>query len=223
MNSPSIFIPPSAFSEIVEELKKQPIPMNEYRNKAGSGRSQAFLVVGRRSLNPDYSRLCWNRPFLTKLLMDFGEKYVDISWNAITLNQGYKAAPHYDKSNIGDSFLVAFGSFTGGNLKIHEGDLSGTHDICYKPIITDFSKVLHSVEDFEGDRYSLVYYYFQNKRSVPLPPPSVRQEDGKWYFYRGDEKITKDKGLPHPLRNRKKKTQETTEVSQKVNFVVSFD
>lgn len=207
-----------AFLEIEKELERQPIPTNEYRNTAGAGRSQVFGIVGRRCLSPDYSRLCWMRPYLYKLLLDFGEQYVDISYNAITLNQNYRAAPHKDKNNIGDSFLVAFGNYTGGNLRIYEGDLSGSHNIKYTPLITDFSKVLHSVEEWEGERYSLVYYWFENSRSVPLPPPSVRKEGSKWFFYRGDKKITRQEGLPHPLRGRKKDHPEGAAVSFTVNF-----
>ena len=196
--------------EIQKELERQPIETNKYRNKSGHGRSQAFGVVGRRCLPADYSRQNWMRPYLYKLLLDFGEEYVDISYNAITVNQNYAAAPHRDKNNVGESFLIAFGDYTGGELKIYEGDLSGTHDIFCNPIKTDFGKVLHSVEPFVGDRYSLVYYQYKNKREeVVLPPASVREEDGKWFFYRGEKKITRKEGLPHPLRGRKKLTDAT--------------
>ena len=215
-------IPPSAFTEIKEEIERQAIPMNEYRYISGAGRSQVFGVVGRRCLPPDYSRLCWMRPKLYKHLLDFAERYVDISWNAITVNQNYKAAPHYDKNNLGVSLLVGFGDYKGGALRIHEGDLSGTHDLHHKAIIADFSKILHSVEDFEGQRYSLVFYNFQNSRSVPLPPPSVKEENGKWYFYRGDKRITRKEGLPHPLRG-KKKTEPPPPEKKVVRFTVDFE
>lgn len=215
-------IPAEAFADIIKELERKPLEVNKYRNRAGEGRSQTFGVVGRRSLDPDYSRMNWMRPMLYKLLLDFAEKYVDISWNAITLNQGYKAEPHRDRNNQGDSFLVAFGDFTGGRLKIHEGDLSGCHDICYKPIRADFSKILHSVEDFTGQRYSLVYYNFVNSRLKDLPPPSVRQEGDKYFFYRGEEKISSKTGLPHPLRNRKKDKQTEGMKIQKGQATVSF-
>ena len=198
-------IPEEAFEDILFELERLPLAINNYRKKVGEGRSQAFGVVGKRGLPPDYSRQCWFRPYLYKLLLDFGEKYVtDISWNAITLNQNYSAGPHYDRHNRGDSYLVAFGEYTGGDLKIHEGDLSGNHNICGNPIVTDFSKVLHSVEPFEGYRCSLVYYFYEDPRSVPLPPSSVRCEDGDYFFYRGEQKVTQKEGLPHPLRGRKK-------------------
>lgn len=213
-------IPKEAFDEIFNELKHKPLDKNEYRTLSGAGRSQAFGIVNKRSLAPDYSRQNWLRPKLYKHLLDFGAKYVDISWNSITVNQNYKADKHRDKSNIGESWLVGFGDYTGGRLLIHEGDLSGAHDIRYRPIKYDFKKHLHSVEDFDGERFSLVYYTFARKGVVPsLPPPSVREEGGIYHFYRGDEKITKKNGLPHPLRNRKKPTAKT----QSSSFEVKFD
>jgi len=189
----------SEFADIISELKRQPLSVNAYRNKAGSGRSQAFGVVGRRSLPPDYSRLCWLRPYLYKLLLEFATKHVKIPFTSITVNQNYAAAPHKDKGNVGDSFLVAFGDYQGGDLELLEGNMKGIHDIRYKPLITDFSKVLHSVKGFTGDRYSLVFY--TAKKSEGLPLPSVELLEGKYVFKRGGEVV---KGLPHPLKGRKK-------------------
>jgi hypothetical protein len=196
-------IPISAFQEIIKELERLPIQKNYYRKKVGEGRSQAFGVVGKRGIPNDYSRHCWNRPYLYKLLLDFAEKYVDLSFNSITVNQNYAAEPHRDRNNIGESYLVAFGDYTGGELKIYEGDLSGNHNVCRNPIQTNFSAILHSVEPFKGNRYSLVYYYYHNNYSVPLPPPYVRLDGDEWFFYRGEEKIQKETGLPHPRRGLK--------------------
>ena len=216
---PINFIPKEAFDEIYNELKRKPIDKNEYRLKAGSGRSQTFGCVNRRSLPPDFSRQCWLRAKLYKHLIDFGNKYVDVSWNSITVNMNYTADKHYDRNNIGNSFLVAFGDFHGGKLLIHEGDLSGAHDIAYKPIRGDFSKMLHSVEEFDGERFSLVYYTFAKKGVIPeLPPASVREENGQYFFYRGGVKITKKNGLPHPLRGRVKPALEKRTEAVTVSF-----
>jgi hypothetical protein len=212
------------FTEIIKELERQPLPENKYRNKSGAGRSQAFGLTNRRCLPPDYSRNCWTRPYLYKLLLDFGKEYVDLSFNAITLNQNYQALPHRDKGNKGESFLVAFGEYSGGELNILEGDLSGSHNIRHNPIKTDFSKVLHSVSDFSGHRYSLVYYTL--KKDVILPAPSVRFENNKYFFYRGSEKITRKDGLPHPLRNRKKEAnlEKLSGIIKEIkNLTISFD
>lgn len=192
-------IPESAFVPLLEELTARPISVNKYRNKSGTGRSQAFGIVGKRCLKPDYSRQNWLRPYVYKLLKDFADQYVDISWNAVTVNQNYQASPHYDKHNVGDSYLVAFGDFTGGELEIHEGECLGLHDIRHKPMKMNFSKVLHSVKDFQGSRFSLVFYWY-DLRGNEVPPCSVRQENGQWFFYRGEERIMKKTGLPHPLR-----------------------
>lgn len=197
-------ISPEEFQPIIEELVRRPLETNKFRLKSGHGKSQAFGLVNRRCLPPDYSRQCWMRPLLYKLLLDFAKKNVSIPYNAITVNQNYKAAAHKDKGNKGDSLLVAFGNYTGGKLKIHEGDLAGSHDIQNKPLITDFSKVLHEVEDWQGDRYSLVFYTLDVRNFdgyVEPPPPSVIQMGNKFYFKRGDEVIKS--GLPHPLKGRK--------------------
>lgn len=212
-------IPKEAFEAIYQELKRKPLDKNDYRNKSGSGISQCFGLVNKRSMPPDYSRQSWIRPYLHKLLWEFGNQYVDISWNSVTVNMNYKAEKHRDRNNLGESFLVAFGDYQKGKLLIHEGDLSGAHDIQYKPIKADFSKILHSVEEFEGERFSLVYYTFARKGIVPLVPPcSVREENGQYYFYRGEEKITKKTGIPHPLKGRKKTILETKEAEFEVTF-----
>jgi len=187
------------FALLLDELQRRPISLNKYRNVAGDGRSQAFGAVGRRCLSPDYSRNCWQRPYLYKLLLDFGQKHVKIPFTSITVNDNYKAAPHRDRGNIGESYLIGFGDYSGGELQIHEGDLSGCHNVRHRPLVTDFSKVLHSVQPWEGQRYSLVYY--TSKNSSQLPTPSVRSVDGKWKFFRGEELCT---GLAHPLKGRTK-------------------
>ena len=217
-------IPEEAFSEIIKELERQPLAINEYRIKAGSGRSQTFGIVNRRNLPPDYSRNNWCRPYLYHLLLEFGKQYVDLSFNSITVNQNYKAEPHRDKNNVGESYLVAFGSFSGGELEILEGDRTGVYNINRTPIKDDFSKILHSVKDFTGKRYSLVYYNFSNKRLSSLPPPSVKEESGKYYFYRGDKKITRKEGLPHNLKGRKKEKEIIVGIiKENKEVVISFD
>lgn len=217
-------IPHEEFYDIIQELERLPISTNNYRVKTGNGRSQTFGLVNRRCLPPDYSRNNWRRAYLYHLLLEFADKYVDISYNAITVNQNFRAGKHYDQHNTGLSYIVAFGGYTGGDLLIHEGDLSGNHSIWCKPIKADFSKILHSVDFFTGDRYSLVFYtLINNKMPESIPPPSVKYEDGKWHFYRGTERTT---GLPHPFTNRtRKEIIKTAKEKKKRNaatFTLSF-
>jgi hypothetical protein len=193
-------IPASEFSDIEFELERRPLETNYYRKTAGLGRSQAFGLVNRRCRPIDYSRQCWIRPELYKMLLDFGERHVtDISWNCITVNQNYTVGPHKDRNNIGQSYLIAFGEYTGGHLKFHHGELTGSHDVFRQPLIADFGNFLHSVEPWEGNRYSLVYYQVANTPDG-IPPPSFTDVDGIFRFKRGDLILTKKNGLPHPLK-----------------------
>jgi hypothetical protein len=218
-------IPPEAFTEIIKELERQPLQENSHRLNSGVGRSQAFGLTNRRCVPPDYCRNCWCRPLLYKHILDYAKEYVDISYNAITLNQNYQALPHKDKGNKGDSYLIAFGDYIGGDLVLHEGDLSGNHNIRYKSITTDFSKVLHSVNDFTGNRYSLVFYTLKYDIPESVPPPSVRLVNNKWYFFRGEEKITRKDGIPHPLKKVKEsKIPKLSGIIKEItNLTITFD
>lgn len=198
-------IPTEAFQPIIDELRRKPLSDNKYRLIAGHGKSQTFGVVNRRSLPADYSRLCWLRPYLYKLLLEFGDKYVTVPYTSITVNQNYRAKAHKDKGNVGPSFLVAFGDYTGGDLKLWESDEEHSVDV-RQPLVRDFSQVLHEVAEFQGERFSLVYYTleprnFKNQPPLVLPPPSVIPWGSKWAFKRGDVVIKN--GLPHPLKGRK--------------------
>jgi hypothetical protein len=188
-----------SLNAIVDELLTRPLAINKYRTRAGQGVTQTFGVVNRRSLPPDYSRLCWKRPKLYKMLLDFGARFVPIPYTSITVNHNYRANPHRDKGNVGPSFLIGAGDYKGGTLRIYEGDLSGCHDISGRPLITDFSKALHGVEEFEGNRFSLVYYTARKAETLPLP--TVLLQEGRYVFYRGEQPCN---GLPHPLLGRKK-------------------
>ena len=212
-------IPAEEFAPIIAELQRQPLPINRYRKKVGLGRSNAMGLVNRRCLPPDYSRYCWCRPYLYKLLLDFGLKNVPFPFTSITINENYSAGPHRDRGNEGQSFLVAFGEYTGGELNIAEGDLSGNYPVKHLPLITDFTTQTHSVLPWEGDRYSLVYYNLKSNR-IPagMPLPSVKLEGNKYVFYRGNVAVTRKKPLPHPLKGRSKSVQ----INQQ-EVVVSFN
>lgn len=53
----------------------------------------------------------------------------------------------------------------------------------------------------EAPGYKLVYYTYTSRKSVVLPPPSVRKEGNLYCFYRGEEKITKQRGLKKRVGN----------------------
>ena len=81
------------------------------------------------------------------------------------LNKNLKSKPHVDKNNVGDSYIIALGDFTGGELSI-EGQ---SHNIRNRWKRFDGRKA-HWVEPFLGERYSIVFF----THTFKPPHPDLR-------------------------------------------------
>ena len=169
-------IPETAFAALEGELHRQRIPINHMRKNSGVGRSVTFGLVNQRRGAPGPSSLNSKRAALWELLKALGHRWVcplGVRWNAVTVNDCYRAERHRDRGNLGDSAVVAFGNYTGGALVFHEGSQKGAHDIRHRVLVGDFRAADHSVDAFVGQRYSLVFYYVE---SLGVQPRR-RQED----------------------------------------------
>lgn len=113
------------------------------------------------SLNQDY-------PHLIKMFKEYGklhfEKFENFEFNEITINKmcvGTSVKQHLDKTNVGDSILVAFGDYTGGNTIIQNKSDNNfiVVDARDCPIKFNGAERKHSVSTIQsGIRYSLVFY-----------------------------------------------------------------
>jgi hypothetical protein len=113
------------------------------------------------------SKLKYNYPEYQNILDRIVDKYFppNFFYNCVVINRNFKCLPHKDKHNIGDSIIVAIGNFTGGYLKINDEE----YDINGKPLLFDGSNT-HSTTDFDGTRYSLVFfnnYSFNYRVCIP--------------------------------------------------------
>lgn len=88
-----------------------------------------------------------------KLLAE--SEFPDFKYNTITLNHNLKCKPHKDSRNVGNSTIIGFGKYTGGELVI-EGK---KHNIQYKSLVFNGAENEHWVNDFDGDRWTAIYYY----------------------------------------------------------------
>ena len=77
-----------------------------------------------------------------------------VKYTSITLNKNFKCLPHKDKGNKKESLIVGLGDYIGGELFI-EGI---PFDIKYNPLLFNGVDLEHWVNDFEGDRWTIVYY-----------------------------------------------------------------
>tara|TARA_Y100000310_G_scaffold294215_1_gene324524 strand:- start:368 stop:895 length:528 start_codon:yes stop_codon:yes gene_type:complete len=94
-------------------------------------------------------------------LFDFTEKYFpNHPWNAVIFNKNIEYSIHRDRKNLKGTpnLVVTFGDFTGGNLAIYDDDKNQIDSIDARDGYAFNPNTFHSVEPFEGNRYSVVFY-----------------------------------------------------------------
>jgi hypothetical protein len=201
------YVDRSDIEPIKEYLEAYNLGVNKYRVKVGEGVSQCLGIVSKRSQTPDLSRQSWLHPKLHHMLMGFGEKYVrqHIDWTSIQVNCNYVCAPHKDTGNTGDSYIVAFGNFVGGEICIEDAP----YNIFLRGLIFDGSQHLHWTKDWQGVRYSVVYHTLKPRFPMikQLSDYTAVQIDNIWKIrYLNDDGdpqyLWKNNGLPHPLKGR---------------------
>lgn len=116
-----------------------------------------------------YTKVVDLHPELDSIFKEFASIYFpDFSYDQVQMNKNYPCGPHKDSKNIGESVLVCFGDYIGGETCIKFGDKDYETEVFDGKsswIMFDGSKYLHWVRPFEGNRYSLVFFK-NNKKKV---------------------------------------------------------
>merc|ERR1719271_1535675 len=69
-------------------------------------------------------------PWLSRLLAGFGHHAnPDFPFTSIQVNVNYASRPHVDKNNLGESFIIGLGKYTGGSLWVHSDNGSKAHTL----------------------------------------------------------------------------------------------
>lgn len=111
-------------------------------------------------------------------LEDVFKEYVGIYWKKfkftqVQMNKNFPCPPHKDGTNVGNSILVGFGNYTGGNINIEQpnGEVFSMDIRDEKGVIFNGANALHWVSPFnceEGDnRYSLVFFNSSYNKNDP--------------------------------------------------------
>ena len=114
-------------NQVLDELEYIKFPKNTSRRNISSKPSEAFALGsvnyrGQKSLGGltrGPSR--WNKKFpelyslVTKLIKLYKP---DFEYTTIQVNKSIQSEPHIDKNNVGPSYIIALGDFTGGDLVI---------------------------------------------------------------------------------------------------------
>ncbi len=98
-------------------------------------------------------------PELEEVFKEFSALYFpNFKWSQIQMNKNYQCPPHRDSLNVGESILICCGDYTGGLTSV---DIDGKvikFDGRDSPVSFNGAKYLHWTDDYEGKRYSLVFY-----------------------------------------------------------------
>lgn len=100
-----------------------------------------------------YSR---KKPHIYQAVLELGQAICPFEFEAIQLNCNVVCPPHKDPGNVGDSVIVSFGDYSGGELNI---DDFGTYDTNCRPLLFNGAKYTHWNNPItDGTKYSLVFF-----------------------------------------------------------------
>ena len=144
-------------NKLLETLELAKFPNNTHRRVAsnyGPCRTITFGLTGLpgRSWESSSGK---KFPDLYLQLKNLASKIdPNFKYTSITVNKNFRSFPHYDFCNKGMSMIIAIGNFTGGRLIVEDVLV----DIHNKVHYFDGSKQLHHTEDFQGTRYSMIFF-----------------------------------------------------------------
>mmetsp|Transcript_43885 Transcript_43885/g.103793 ORF Transcript_43885/g.103793 Transcript_43885/m.103793 type:complete len:552 (-) Transcript_43885:78-1733(-) len=122
-----------------------------------------------------------NHPWLTRLVIGFCTNLrKGFQFTSVQVNKNYASRLHVDANNVGKSLIYGLGNYSGGELWVEDGEgeegmflaepvrsrfgyragemYAGTlHDVRGQMVEFDGNR-LHCTQNYEGERYTLVFY-----------------------------------------------------------------
>jgi hypothetical protein len=148
--------------DVFNLLEQTKFPVNSSRKNVAKTPTQSFVLgtvnyrgqkfLGGKTKGP--SRYNQKFPQLYEAIRNLIKLWKpDFEFTTIQVNKNFACSPHIDKNNVGQSYIIGFGNYTGGELVV-EGKFFNIKNRWKK---FDGNKG-HWVEPFEGTRYSLVFF-----------------------------------------------------------------
>jgi len=181
----------AVFDTLIAEMTRKPLDVNHFRKNSGIGQSQVFGIAKQRNSKYAGCAMNYKRPELYRLLIELGKKILpsDFTYLSIQVNQNYQTAPHFDRGNRGNSAIVAFGNYSGGELVVTGQKLDIRHQI----VFFNGCEQLHSTEPFTGNRFSLVYHT-PDRDFLAIPSYSVNAAGNLIEEMNGEKRVFDKKG-----------------------------
>lgn len=159
---------------VLEELENTRFPLSKSRKNISSKGVESFVLGevnyrGQKSVNYNTRGPArYNKKF--KVLFDKLKKFIsqmkpNFEYTSIQVNKNVFCNPHVDKNNVGPSYIIALGDFTGGELVVE-----GTEFNIKNRWKKFDGRRAHWIKPFKGTRYSLVFF----THTFKPPHPSLR-------------------------------------------------
>ena len=107
-----------------------------------------------RTKDPKFRKLYRN----TRLLLNLHDP--KFKFTTIQYNKNQRAAKHKDGRNVGVSYIIGLGNYTGGELIVYDEDDKNPvkHNIRNKFYKFNGSTHFHETSPFKGERYTMVFF-----------------------------------------------------------------
>jgi hypothetical protein len=166
---------------LLNEIKQMKLHIAGNRAKFNNGKAPYSCIYGytKFSKNGGFSylkkkpseikgyfetKLKTKYPHMQEYFNQFSLLYLgNFEFNQVVINRNFKITRHIDSNNIGESYIIGLGNYSGGELIIEYENGDKIIDIKNKPYIFNGSEYYHYVKPFEGERYSLVFYNIKLK------------------------------------------------------------
>ena len=157
-------MPEEAFQALLTMLEVIPFPFCA-RHKVEKARRMSFGFIWNRMANTFCnSKKNTDHPELWRMLQELCASIApDKSFNAVQVNKDYTCQSHMDKNNDGESIVVSFGPYVGGELVVDGVLFQAKH----RPVMFDGSHLSHHNLSHDGRKYSVVFYNTGRKRGIP--------------------------------------------------------
>ena len=160
--------------QVLTELMETKFPKCKSRSNVSDGDNYSFVLGevnyrGQKSLGgatKGPSRHNEKHKQLFKLAKKLIKTYKpDFKYTTIQINKNLPCKPHVDKNNVGPSYIIALGDFTGGELCLEGKEFN------IKNRFKKFDGTKgHWTKPFKGERYSLIYF----THTFKPPNPKLR-------------------------------------------------
>tara|TARA_R110002050_G_scaffold222601_1_gene358402 strand:+ start:1070 stop:1582 length:513 start_codon:yes stop_codon:yes gene_type:complete len=112
------------------------------------------IITGRQTEKPKYKELFQEASKLMK------QHNPNFKFSSVQINENQKTSKHKDGNNVGQSYIIGLGDYTGGDVRLYSPDGKTSKDINIKNRWAKFdgSQLEHETTPFKGTRYTLVFY-----------------------------------------------------------------